>query len=122
MYIFLKIKRYILNYYSERLLAFTLAPFFKGKNGLEIGGPTSLFTCGLPLYKMISHLDGCNFSKHTIWEGEIAEGYSYNYYTNKTGFQFVSEASDLKVIASEHYDFLLASHCLEHCANCIKTI
>ena len=103
-------------------LTFKISPYFKGKKGIEIGGPTFLFSSGLPLYKMISHLDGCNFSKDTVWEGEIAEGNSYHYYNNKSGFQYISEASDLKAIASEHYDFLLASHCLEHCANCIKTV
>lgn len=114
--------RHIISCFSKMVLTFKISPYFKGKNGIEIGGPSSLFSYGLPLYKMISKLDGCNFSKHTVWEGEIAEGNSYNYYKNKTGFQYISEAYDLKAIASEHYDFLLASHCLEHCANCIKTL
>lgn len=103
-------------------LTFKISPYFKDKNGIEFGGPSSLFFYRLPLYEMVNKLDGCNFSKNTVWEGEIAEGNSYNYYKSKTGFQYISEANDLKEIASEHYDFLLASHCLEQCANCIKTL
>lgn len=96
--------------------------YFLDKSGLEVGGPSKLFKKQLPLYKCIAHLDGCNFSMHTVWEGKIEEGNHYHFYPNKTGYQYISEASDLAKIPDETYDFVLSSHCLEHCANPIKTV
>ncbi|MDE3253012.1 MAG: methyltransferase domain-containing protein [Bacteroidota bacterium] len=98
------------------------ADYFLHKSGLEVGGPSKLFKKQLPLYKCIAHLDGCNFSMHTVWEGQILEGNHYRYYPNKTGYQYISEASHLEKIGSETYDFVLSCHCLEHCANPIKTV
>lgn len=95
---------------------------FKGLNGIEIGGPTELFAMEFPVYPGVAHLDCANFSSSTVWEGSIKEGLHFNYYKDKKGFQYIHEASDLSDIESEKYDFLLASHCLEHCANTIKTM
>ena len=99
-----------------------LAPYFENKNGLEVGGPSRIFSRELPLYNIAKNIDGCNFSTTTVWEGIIAEGLNYNYCPDKTGYQFIGEASDLKGVESNTYDFLLASHCLEHCANALKTV
>jgi len=96
--------------------------FFKNKTGIEIGGPTELFQNVIPVYKIAAEIDGCNFHYNTVWEGNIIKGKTYNYYKNKKGFQYIAEASNLKEIESAKYDFLLASHCLEHCANTLKTI
>ena len=38
------------------------------------------------------------------------------------GYQFISEAGDLSAISSESYDFILASHMLEHTANPLKAV
>ena len=97
-------------------------PLFENKSGIEIGGPSKLFSSTLPLYRIAKSIDGCNFSAYTVWEGSIGEGLNYNYYQGKKGYQYICEASDLKGIGSGKYDFLLASHCLEHCANSIKTV
>ncbi len=99
-----------------------LLRLFRNKNGIEVGGPSSIFSTEIPLYKVIKSLDGCNFSNNTVWEGVIKKGLNYNYYQNKIGYQYINEASNLKETASNKYDFLLASHCLEHCANPLKTI
>lgn len=96
--------------------------YFTGKNGIEIGGPTAVFFNEIPIYQVLASLDGCNFSSKTIWEGNIGEGENYNYFENKKGFQYICEASNLETIPSENYDFLIASHCLEHCANTLKTV
>jgi SAM-dependent methyltransferase len=97
-------------------------PYFQDKNGLEVGGPSKIFSKELPLYRIAKNIDGCNFSTSTVWEGIIAEGLNYNYCPGKTGYQYIGEASDLQGVASNKYDFLLASHCLEHCANPLKTV
>ena len=99
-----------------------IAPCFDNKTGLEVGGPSRIFSRELPLYNIAKNIDGCNFSTSTVWEGNISQGQNYNYSPGKTGYQFISEASDLKGIENNAYDFLLASHCLEHCANALKTV
>lgn len=99
-----------------------LLELFRNKMGIEIGGPSPIFSSQLPIYLMVKSLDGCNFSQNTIWEGAISEGTNYNYFSNKIGYQYICEASELKSIDSNKYDFLLASHCLEHCANTFKTL
>lgn len=97
----------------------------RGKTGLEIGGPSRIFTDkgNLPLYHLSAHLDGVNYSASTVWNEEMKEGAgNYLYGEGKSGQQYIQEASDLSKIKSGKYDFLLASHCLEHCANPLKTV
>ena len=123
---FYGIKRFIVKNYFEKpkpIKNFNqYAQYFKVKNGIEIGGLSPIFSKEIPIYKIIENLDGCNFSSQTVWEGSIKEGKSYNFHKAKKGYQYVCEASDLKDIPSEKYDFLISSHCLEHCANALKTI
>lgn len=92
------------------------------KYGIEIGGPSSLFKTVLPLYRIVGGLDGVNFSTDTIWEGNIQAGDSFNYYREKSGRQFIADATDLSEIGDACYDFLLSSNCLEHVANPIKAL
>ena len=98
--------------------------YFKGLKGLEVGGPSRVLSSKgfLPIYNVISGLDGCNFSTNTVWEGNISEGQTFRYDKNKVGRQFIAEATDLSVIGSETYDFVLSCHSLEHIANPIKAI
>ncbi|MEE6176564.1 methyltransferase domain-containing protein [Mycobacterium sp. 050134] len=93
-----------------------------GQCGVEIGGPSALFEKVLPLYPYVRDLDGVNFSNDTVWEGSIAAGRNFNYYSGKSGHQYISEATKLSEIASEQYDFLLSSNCLEHVANPLKAL
>jgi SAM-dependent methyltransferase len=97
---------------------------FDGKSGIEIGGPTELFRKNslLPLYNIVKELDSCNFSSTTIWQGNTKGGKTYNYYKNKNGIQYISEATDLELIPNENYDFVISSNCLEHIANPLKAI
>ncbi len=92
------------------------------KKAIEIGGPSLIFKTYIPIYPKLKSLDGVNFSDETTWEGKINTGKNYNYYGNKKGFQFISEATDLKNINSSTYECLLSSHCLEHIANPIKAL
>jgi len=93
-----------------------------GKNGIEIGGPSSVFKHTLPLYKKIDSLDGVNFSGTTLWEGNIKEGQTFNYYKKKMGRQYISDGTDLSKISDSIYDFALSSNCLEHIANPLKAL
>ena len=49
---------------------------FQKGTGLEIGGPSSIFMDKgiIPVYSDAEHIDNINFSKDTVWEGEISEG------------------------------------------------
>ncbi len=95
---------------------------FRGKNGIEIGGPSEVFKTLVPIYPMAKKIDGVNFSEKTLWDSRRAGKNSYLYFDNKKGDQYTLEASDLACISRNSYDFLLASHCLEHVANPIKTV
>lgn len=99
--------------------------YFSGNLGLEIGGPSQIFRRGglFPVYSLAKRIDNCNFGCQTIWEGVIAEGVTFSYdKRHPPGNQFVAEATDLAVIDSGSYDFILSSHVLEHIANPLKAI
>lgn len=94
----------------------------KGKVGLEIGGPSTLFATELPIYQVVKGLDGVNFSARTIWEGDLKAGNTFCFHGWKKGRQFVADATDLSGIDTASYEFLLSSNCLEHVANPLKAI
>lgn len=97
-----------------------------GRSGLEVGGPSSVFRGRrglLPLYPLVGHLDNCNFAGSTVWEGKISEGATFRYARfRRPGQQYVAEASNLSMIASSSYDFVLSSHMLEHSANALGAL
>lgn len=96
---------------------------FKDKKGLEIGGPSSLFTTGgyMPVYIELASLDGVNFGSKTIWEGNLQEGNFYKY-ENSTGYQYIAEGTNLPQINDESYGCILSCNNLEHIANPIKAV
>jgi SAM-dependent methyltransferase len=94
--------------------------FFVSKSGLEVGGPSGIFSCRgcIPVYSLADNLDNCNFSRSTVWEGVIKEGRSFVFNKRKfSGQQFIAEAGNLGFAPDNTYDFLLSSHCIEHLAN-----
>ncbi|MDB5141267.1 MAG: hypothetical protein JWR12_3183 [Mucilaginibacter sp.] len=101
-----------------------LLPFFSEKKGLEIGGPSKIFSKDgyIPLYPVARSIDGVNFSISTVWENTIAEGKTYNFGSTSPGYQFIMDGTDLSEIKSEAYDFILSSHSLEHIANPLKAL
>jgi SAM-dependent methyltransferase len=120
-----KFKRVLSKIMRERINNFVyINQLFSNKSGLEVGGPSRIFRNGgfVPLYKIVKELDGCNFSNTTIWEGNLESGEKYNYYKNKKGIQYISEASDLSLMPNSKYEFIISSNCLEHVANPIKAI
>lgn len=99
----------------------TVSPL-RGLRGLEVGGPSHVFRHAVPVYQVVRHLDGANFSTKTVWEETIVSNGPFNYYPGKPGRQFVLEASDLTGIPTSSYDFVLSSNCLEHVANPLKAL
>src|SRR6266567_2431005 len=112
--------------YVRRLLRSRLAGLewylsvFAQKSGLEIGGPSPIFSedGAIPIYSVLKSLDNCLFSRRTIWEGQVQEGLRFRYHALRPlGYQFVMEGSKLLAIGDSSYDCVLASHTLEHIAN-----
>lgn len=92
----------------------------EGRQGIEIGGPSPIFSPGhlLPLYPLVGALDNCNYAASTLWQGEQREGREFRFSpAHAPGVQLIREATDLSGVASERYDFVLSSHALEHVAN-----
>lgn len=91
----------------------------RGMQGLEIGGPSEIFTPDgpIPIYDVLGSLDNCLYSAQTIWAGSIEEGATYRYHPGKCpGNQIICEATRL-IVSDSTYDCVLVSHCLEHLAN-----
>jgi len=96
-----------------------------GRRGLEIGGPSQGFSRRgfIPIYSLVAGLDNCNFSSKTVWEGTLAEGLNFQYDPNHSpGRQYIAEGTDLRMIPSNSYDFVLSCHSIEHTANPIRAL
>lgn len=103
----------------------TFLPDFVGKKGIEIGGPSDVFTANgiFPVYSSVESLDNCTFSSHTIWQKDLPAGKTFRFDNEKQpGFQYIVDAINLSEIQSEKYAFLLSSHAIEHFANPIKAL
>jgi predicted SAM-dependent methyltransferase len=93
--------------------------YVAGKRGLEIGGPSRVFSKGglIPLYDCVGSLDNCNFASSTIWS-QHSPGNTFRYSADRPpGYQYVAEGVNLVEIDDCSYDFILSSHMLEHTAN-----
>jgi SAM-dependent methyltransferase len=91
-----------------------------GKIGVEIGGPSSSFAWSgpLPLYGVARRIDNIVFSDKTVWASH-SDVYAVAREKGKTLFK---DATDLSGISDGTYEFLLASHVLEHVANPVKAL
>ena len=97
---------------------------FENETGIEIGGPSPVFSeeGPIPFYKIVKRLDNNNYRDKTFW-GKIDEGENFQFNKNKpNGKQFIADATDLSIISDNFYDFILASHIIEHIANPIKAL
>lgn len=94
--------------------------FFGGKYGLEIGGPSRIFREDhlIPIYNVCESIDRCNYSSQTIWNDQVGT----QSFGGCKGRFFVGEASDLNRVSDANYEFVLASHVLEHTANPLRAL
>ena len=100
----------------------------QGKRGLELGGPSAVFSPATPngfippVYAIAASVDNCNFAASTTWsQGEA--GRTFRYLPDREpGLQYIHNATDLASITDGSYDFLLASHILEHVANPLRAL
>ncbi len=93
-----------------------------GRAGLEIGGPSGVFTRldRLPLYDRVGSLDNCVSAGSTVW-AEQSQDYTFSR-RRAPGRCFVLETTALIAIPDRSYDFVLFSHALEHVANPVKAL
>lgn len=93
-----------------------LTEITNNKFGVEIGGPSHIATT---IYQNANNLDNVIFSRNTVWSNHSNV---YNYYQKKQGKVIINDAVNIRGVDNESYDFLFASHCLEHIANPLKAI
>jgi len=90
----------------------------ESKTGLEIGGPSP---CCTYIYSNSKTVDNVVFQADTIWHS-FKDKNTYEFSKNKKGTLYINDAVDLSSILTNTYDFVLASHCLEHIANPLKAL
>jgi SAM-dependent methyltransferase len=98
--------------------------YFFNKNGLEIGGPSKIFSKNgfMPIYDKILTLNGVNFSPSTIWTGTIDQEKGLIIDGKRVGKQYILDTVNLSLIGKDIYDFVLSSNNIEHIANPIKAV
>ena len=91
--------------------------------GLEIGGPSAIFGIDgpLPVYRFARRIDALNYAAETFWSQFAEHGYQPAPHL-EIGQQKAQDSDRLDDLPSGTYDFLAASHVLEHLANPIKTL
>jgi len=97
---------------------------FAGMHGLEVGGPSHVFskTGPLPVYEIAHRIDNLDFSNSTFWiPGDRAEKFRPSPRL-EAGSNFYIDSHDLTQMEAQRYDFLIASHVIEHLANPIKSV
>lgn len=99
------------------LLAKKIKEIVKNKNGIEIGGPSN--NTGAIIYYNANIMDNVIFSEETVWSKHKNE---YKYLHNKVGKVIINDAINIANVLNDSYDFLFASHVLEHIANPIKAL
>lgn len=105
---------------TEWAVLATATHLFRSKVGVEVGGPSGIFSAGsaLPVYGLSERVDNCNFSGDTAWVQGQRAGATFAFDPTKPpGQQYFCEAGALTPLSDQTYDFVLSSHCIEHLAN-----
>ena len=88
------------------------------KKGVEIGGPSP--SGSAVIYRSAALMDNVIFSNNTIWSKHDSQ---YRYIDdNHIGKVIINDATAITSCQTATYDFLFASHSLEHIANPLKAL
>lgn len=96
-----------------------------GRSGLEIGGPSRIFgpKGRLPVYPHAAALDGVDHRAATRRHPDRAPDAAFVWHAGRApGHLVLVEAVDLEGLPDASFDFLLASHVLEHVANPLRAL
>jgi SAM-dependent methyltransferase len=98
--------------------------YLKNKKGLEIGGPSSIFSrLGyIPVYNQMKLLDGVNYSSSTLWTGTVDSENGFIIDGKNVGKLYITDATNVSILRNDYYDFILSSNNIEHIANPIKAV
>jgi len=103
----------------------SLPKLFKGKKGLEIGGYSSIFSARglIPIYAIAGELHNCNFKEAPVWYNyALVDGANLPWFHQGPSCQHIAEGCDLSFAPDGSFDFVVASHVLEHMANPLKAL
>jgi SAM-dependent methyltransferase len=100
----------------------TLSHWVQNKTGFEIGAPSIITWGSLGVYDAAATIDTTNFAGNTMWESGLKDGSPFLWKDQIKGKQYIRDAVNLHIIPNEFYDFVLASHVLEHIANPFKAL
>lgn len=91
--------------------------------GLEVGGPSAVFTEDglLPAYPLLAAVDGLQWSADTVWHSLDADA-PYAPDGRPTGTLRIADEADLDGLEDDTYDVVLSSHVIEHLANPLRTL
>jgi ubiquinone/menaquinone biosynthesis C-methylase UbiE len=98
-------------------LAKNLAKIVYNKNGVEIGG---ISPSGSIIYSLTKNLDNIIYSQDKIVIKKNKN--QYHYKQGKVGKVIINDATNLESVKDNTYDYLYASHVLEHIANPIRAL
>lgn len=104
----------LLDKYFEKIY---LIEKFEGKSGIEIGGPSQLFSS---IYEVCSSCDNVNYNSNTVWQKNESDVFQYG--NKELGRFIVADATNMQQIGDNKYDFVLSSNNLEHIANPLKAL
>lgn len=88
------------------------------RKGLEIGGP-SPYLMPTGIYTFPAHLDNLVYSSDTLWAKTQA---NKPYLPDKPGTTIINDVVNMSDVPTASYDFVVASHMLEHTVNPLKAI
>ena len=101
-----------------------LKPNFVKKTGVEVGGPSAVFSGpgAVPIYPIAASIDFVDYAEQTIWSAQGSDDRRISVPSGIGQRRWILGTSDLHALPQGRYDFLLASHVLEHIANPIKAL
>jgi SAM-dependent methyltransferase len=97
----------------------------RARRGLEIGGPSALFERWnlWPVYPVVASLDNYNLAAKTLWQDHSGTPGVFQYdRRRRRGREFVGDAADMAHLSANGYEFILASHVVEHIANPLRAL